>query len=169
MDSPEPPTRLIAKIGSVWQTFFVDAPSEFGKFLVLYLSCGCNVSLLFNFVSQMILHSLLSSPCPWIKNLSAKTTKYILKRWERSVKKKCNLSFITVTKNSSFDQRFLIWLKPLSKFFVPRSEHLLVSSASLLCKTQNILTLPMLVYCNTSSFSLRSFSFMHWLLVCSVH
>ena len=39
-----------------------------------------------------------SYPCPWIKNLSAKTTKYILKCWERSVKRKPNLSFIRVIK-----------------------------------------------------------------------
>ena len=62
-----------------------------------------------------------------------------------------------VIKNSSFDQRFLIWLKPSLKFFgddfylVLHSEHLLVSSATLSCKTQNILTLSMLVYYNTNS------------------
>ena len=166
---------LPAPLFLVFKVFFVDAPSKFGKFLVLYFGCGCTVSLLFNFATQMILHYLLPSPsCPWIKNLSAKTTKYILKCWEWSVKRKYNLSFIRVIKNSSFDQRFLIWLKRLSKFFgddffVLRSEHLLFSSVSLMCKTQNILTLPMLVYCNRNSFSLRSFSFMHWLLVCSVY
>ena len=57
----------------------------------------------------------------------------------------------------------IIWWR----FLVPRSEHLLVSSATLSSKTQNILTLSMLVYCNTKSFFLRSFSLMQWLLVCS--
>ena len=107
-----------------------------------------------------------SYPCSWIKNLSAKTTKYILKCWERSVKRKSNISF-RVIKNSSFDQRFLMvktFLKILWwRFLVPHSEHLLVSSATLSCMTQNILTLSMLVYYNTNSFFLRSFSLMHWL------
>ena len=110
-----------------------------------------------------------SYPCPWIKYLSAKTTKYILKCWERSVKRKSNISF-RVIKNSSFDQRFLMvktFLKILWwRFLVPHSEHLLVSSATLSCMTQNILTLSMLVYYNTNSFFL-SFSLMHLLLVCS--
>ena len=46
------------------------------------------------------------TPCRWIKNLSAKTTKYITKCWERSVKSKSNLNLIRVMKNSSFDQHF---------------------------------------------------------------
>ena len=36
----------------------------------------------------------------------------------------------------------ILWLQ----FLVPHSEQLLVSSATLLCKTQNILTLSLLVY-----------------------
>ena len=42
-------------------------------------------------------HRLLyvtSYPCSWIKNLSAKITKYIPKFWERSVKRKSNFRFI---------------------------------------------------------------------------
>ena len=85
------------------------------------------------------------------------------------VKRKSNISF-RVIKNSSFDQRFLMvktFLKILWwRFLVPHSEHLLVSSATLSCMTQNILTLSMLVYYNTNSFFL-SFSLMHLLLVCS--
>ena len=115
-----------------------------------------------------------SCPCLWIKYLSAMTTKYILKCLERSIKRKSNISF-RVTKNSSFDQRFLVcyMVKTFLKilwwwFLVPRLEHLLVSSATLSCKKQNILSLPMLVYYNTNSLFLRSFFFMHWLLVCSI-
>ena len=49
----------------------------------------------------------------WIKKLSAKTTKYIPKCWERSVTRKSNLNFTRVTKDSSFDQHFLyVWSKP---------------------------------------------------------
>ena len=49
----------------------------------------------------------------WVsKNLSAKTTKSIPNYWERSVKRKSNLNFIRVIKNSSFDQHFLyVWSK----------------------------------------------------------
>ena len=107
--------------------------------------------LLFYIASELLY--VTSYPCSWKKYLSAKTTKYILKCWERSVKRKSNISF-RVIKNSSFDQRFLMvktsiktFLKTLWwRFLVPRSEHLLVSSATLSCKTQNILTLSMLVH-----------------------
>ena len=123
--------------------------------------------LLFYIASELLY--VTSYPCSWKKYLSAKTTKYILKCWERSVKRKPNISF-RVIKNSSFDQRFLMvktFLKILWwRFLVPHSEHLLVSSATLSCMTQNILTLSMLVYYNTNSFFL-SFSLMHLLLVCS--
>ena len=50
-------------------------------------------------------------------------------------------------------------------FFVPRSERLFTSSATLSCKTRNISTFSMLVYYNTNGFFLRSSSLMHW----SVH
>ena len=84
------------------------------------------------------------------------------------VKRKSNISFST--KKSSFDQHFLMVRTFLKNFWwwflVPHSDHLLVSSATLSCMTQNILTLSMLVYYNTNSFFL-SFSLMHLLLVCS--
>ena len=135
--------------------------AKFGKFLRLY---GL---WFYDLISQhKWLYVTSSYPCPWIKYLSAKITKYILKCWERSVKRKSNISF-RVIKNSSFDQCFLMvktFLKILWwRFLVPHSEHLLVSSATLSCMTQNILTLSMLVYYNTNSFFLRSFSLMHWL------
>ena len=118
----------------------------------------------------MTLHHPL--PMPINKILSAKTIKYILKCWERSVKRKSNISF-RVIKNSSFDQSFLMvktFLKILWwQFLVPSSEHLLGSSATLLCMTQNILTLSMLVYYNTNSFFLRCFSlmFLTFVLLCN--
>ena len=107
--------------------------------------------LLFYIASELLY--VTSYPCSWKKYLSAKTTKYILKCWERSVKRRSNTSF-RVIKNSSFDQRFLMvktsiktFLKTLWwRFLVPRSEHLLVSSATLSCKTQNILTINVSTY-----------------------
>ena len=83
------------------ESFLLMLP-KFGKFLVFYLDCGC---MTFNFTTQMTYVTFY--PCPWIKSLSAKTTKNIQKYWERSVKRKSNLSFIRVIKNSSFDQCFL--------------------------------------------------------------
>ena len=88
--------------------------------------------------------------CPWIKNLSAKTAKYIPKCWENVYMVKTFL-------------KILWW-----RFLVTHSERLFVSNATSLCKTKNILTLSMLVYFNTNSFLLRSFSLMHC-LVCPVH
>ena len=103
---------------------------KFGKFLVLYLGCSCAT---FNFTTQRTLRHLI--PRPMNKNLSTKTTKYILKCWESSVKRKSNLSFIRVIKIHILIEVFYmylakIFLKILSwRFLVPRSEHLLVSSA----------------------------------------
>ena len=135
---------------------------KFGKFLVLYWA----LVLWLNYTTQMTLcHLLLVPICPWIKYLSAKTTKYILKCWERSVKSLYQFQN-RVIKNSSFDQRFMVktsiktFLKILWwRFLVPRSEYLLVSNATLSCKTQNILTLSMLVSIsyNTNSFVLKRF------------
>ena len=72
-------------------------------------------------------------------------------------------------KSSSFDQRFLMVKTFLNiiwwQFLVPHSEHLLVSSATLSCMTQNILTLSMLVNYNTNSFFL-SFSLCNYCWVC---
>ena len=161
--------------------FLTDSPKPTTLLLsVTKVFCWCSLNLenfwfyiwvvvVWLLISQHKWLYVTSYPCPWIKNLSAKTTKYILKCWERSVKRKSNISF-RVIKNSSFDQRFLMvktFLKILWwRFLVPHSEHLLVSSATLSCMTQNILTLSMLVYYNTNSFFL-SFSLMHLLLVCS--
>ena len=163
-DSPKPTTLLL----SVTKVFRWCSLNLENFWFYIWV-----VVLWLNFTTQMTLCHL-SYPCPWIKYLSAKTTKYILKCWERSVKRRSNTSF-RVIKNSSFDQRFLMvktsiktFLKTLWwRFLVPRSEHLLVSSATLSSKTQNILTLSMLVYYNKNSFFLRSFSLMQWLLVCS--
>ena len=107
--------------------------------------------------------------CRWIKNLSAKTTKYTPKHWDRYANRDSNLNFIRVIKHSSFDQNFqynifnmvffnINFLKILCwQFLVPRSERLLISSATLSCKT-NMSTFSMLVYFNTNGFFLRSFS-----------
>ena len=118
----------------------------------------------FNFTTQITSRHLLH-PCPWIKNLSAKTIKSIPKHWERSVKRKSNLNFIRVIKNSSFWSTFSIYimvqtfLKTLWwRFLASRWECLIVSSATLLHKTWNISTLSMLVY--TNNFFLRSVSLM---------
>ena len=60
------------------------------------------------FTTQMNLCHLL--PMPINKILECKD-KYILKCWERSAKRKSNIIF-RVIKHLSFDQRFLIWIKP---------------------------------------------------------
>ena len=70
------------------------------------------------------------------------------------MKRKSNLSFIRVIRNSSFDQCFLCvymiktFLKILwCQFLVPHSEHLLVSSGATLSRLcLCILTFSMLVY-----------------------
>ena len=140
---------------------------KFWKFMVLYLGCGC---MSFDFTTQMTLSHLVSYPCPWIK-----TSKSVLKCWERSVKRNSNRSFITVIKNSYFDQHFLcicmvktflkiIWWR----FLVPCSELLLVNSVYLSCKYE-IFQLYQCYYAIVQTvFFLRSISLMHW-LVCSVH
>ena len=71
---------------------------KFGKSLVLNLGCDY---MTFNFATQMTLRHLLPMTCPWIKNLSAKTTRYNLKCWEGSVKRKSNVSFTRVIKNGT--------------------------------------------------------------------
>ena len=115
-----------------------------------------------------------SYPCPSIKKLRAKTTKYILKCWERSVERKSNLSFIRVIKNSFFDQYFLYMVKTFlkilwSRVLVPQSEHLLLA-VQLYYVRHRIFWLCQCHYTIIQiAFFLRSFSLMHWLLVCSVH
>ena len=88
------------------------------KCLVFYLDCGC--------LTLMTLYHFLH-PWPWIKNLCAKTTKSIPKCWKRSVKRKCNLNFVRVIKNSSFYDQHFSCSKPWNILW-------------------NVLTLSMLVY-----------------------
>ena len=80
----------------------------------IFCWCSLNLENFWFYIWAVIVWILISQykwlyvtsyPCPWIKYLSAKTIKYILKCWERSVKRKSNISF-RVIKNSSFDQRF---------------------------------------------------------------
>ena len=70
-------------------------------------------------------------------------TRYIPKFWERSVKRRPNVTFIRGIKNSSFDQNF-----------IPCSERLRVSSATLSCNTWNISTMPTLVQYKKNTFCL---------------
>ena len=92
----------------------------------------------------------------------------------KMLRKICNLSFLRVMKNSSFDQCFQyvycqnLYKNSLVTISSSRLRTSLVSSTTLQFKTQNILTMSMLVYHNKNSF-LRSFSLWHWLLICSVH
>ena len=114
------------------------------------------VVLWLNFTAQMTLCHLL--PMAVNKILERKDHQIYSKMLRRICKR--------VTKNLLIN--VFLWLKlvlkPLKilwwRFLVPRSEHLLVSSATLSCKTQNIFTLSMLVplYYNTNSFFIRSFS-----------
>ena len=64
---------------------------KFGEFLVLYRFW------FYNFTTQMTFYVTSSYPCPRIKYLSVKIIKYILKCWERSVKRKSNISFIKIS------------------------------------------------------------------------
>ena len=128
------------------------------------------VALWLNFTTQITLRLLLLVPMN--KILDCKDHQIyskILRKICIYVKRKSNVSF-RVIKNSFFDQRFLMvktFLKIIWwQFLVPYSEYLLVSTATLLCMTQNILTLSVLVYYNTNSF-FRSFSLMYLLLGCS--
>ena len=63
----------------------------------------------FDFTTQMTISHLLTPMPINKKKLSAKTTKYIPKCCERSVKRKSYLNFIRVIKNSSFDQHFVLY------------------------------------------------------------
>ena len=125
---------------------------KFGKFLV-YIWV---VVLWLNFTTQMTLRHLLLMPMNKILDWKEhQICSKMLKKICIYVKRKSNISF-RVIKNSSFDQRFLMvktFLKILWwRFLVPHSEHLLVSSVTLSCVMQNILTLSMLVYYNANSF-----------------
>ena len=111
----------------------------------------------YDLISQHKWPYVTSYSCPWIKYLTGKNIicSKMLRKICIYVKRKSNISF-RVIKNSSFDQRFLMvktFLKILWwRFLVPHSEHLLVSSVTLSCVMQNILTLSMLVYYNANSF-----------------
>ena len=126
---------------------------KFGKFLVLYLGCGC---MIFNFTTQMTLHYLLSG----------KTTKYILKYWERSVKRKSNFSFIRVIKIHLLINVFCIYMVKtfLKILYFGDDFYLSVQNISLLAvqlyriRHKLFWLFPCLVYYNTYSFCLRGFS-----------
>ena len=114
------------------------------------------VVLRLNFTTQTTLRQLLLMPMNKILDWKEhQIYSKMLRKICIYVKRKSNISF-RVIKKSSFDQRFLMvktFLKILWwRFLVPHSEHLLVSSATLSCVMQNILTLSMLVYYNANSF-----------------
>ena len=100
----------------------------------------------FNFKSEMILSHLL----PMDKKHEHKDHEIYSKMLKKICKRKPNIKLIRAMKNSSFDQHVAyIWSKTflnISCCLVPCSEHFLVSSAALLCKTLNISTLSSLVY-----------------------
>ena len=110
-----------------------------------------------------------SYPVPMNKKLTANTSKYIPKFWERSERRKSDLDFIRDIWSTFSIYMLQTFLKTLSwQFFVSRSERLFISSAILSCKICNLSTFSMLVCYNAKSFSLRSFSLMHT-VVCSLH
>ena len=108
----------------------------------------------------------LLTPYQWIKNVSAKTTKYIPSGWERSVKRKSNLNFIRVIKKFIIWSTFSIYMPQTFlkrfwwQFLVPHPERL-ISSAISSCKTCNILMLVL----QKAFFWEVSLLCMHW----SVH
>ena len=110
-----------------------------------------------------------SYPVPMNKKLTANTSKYIPKFWERSVRRKSDLDFTRDIWSTFSIYMLQTFLKTLSwQFFVSRSERLFISSAILSCKICSLSTFSMLVCYNAKSFSLRSFSLMHT-VVCSLH
>ena len=103
------------------------------------------------FTSSHLLHY---HSCPWTKSLSAKTTKYIPKCWEKSVKRSSKLNSIRVINNSYWDQYFLyicrhIWSIPFSKFFgdnfLSLAQNVSSSAVQFYCNTWNISILSMIV------------------------
>ena len=111
-----------------------------------------------NFTKQITLPHFLPMPI----NKIVRRPPIYSKCWEKSVKRKSNISFRVIIHLLINFLKIIWW-----RFLLSRSEYLLVSSATLSCKTQNILTLSMLVYYNKNSFFLRDFSLTHLLLVCS--
>ena len=121
---------------------------KFEKFLVLYLV----VVPWLNFITQITLRHFL--PMPMNNKILECKGSLISVSGSKKIHLLINVFFMV--------KNFLniLWWR----FFVPHSEHVLVSRATLLCKTQNTFTLSLLVCYNTNSFFLRSFSLMHWLL-----
>ena len=74
------------------------------KYPALYFACGCWYCLQICYTNRLllILHRrwfrVTSYPCSWTKDLSAKTTKYIPKCWERSIERNSNLNFVSIIK-----------------------------------------------------------------------
>ena len=112
--------------------------------------------LIFGFICGLLLHDFwiydandFKSPLtPWVKNVTAKTTKFIPKSWEKSVKRKSNFNSIRVIKIHPLINIFYILIymaQTFLKILNPHSERLLVSSATLFCKKWDISTFSMLV------------------------
>ena len=132
-----------------------------------------NISWLFSsgiahFTAQMTLHHLLHMPMSKKPTKECKDPLNIFRNVEKDLWKGSLISVSSEPlKNSFFDQHFLyVMVKTFLKIIswqsvVPHAEHLLVSSATLLCRTQNILTLSMLLI-------FWEVWLMHC-LVCSVH
>ena len=111
---------------------------KFWRFLVLCLGCEC---MTFDFMTQVT--SITPYPCWWIKSLNSKTAKYIPKCWERSVKRKPKLNFIS-HKKVIFWSKFSIsdiYVPNLSKFFLTISCSPLRTSPHQQCNNVTSLTL----------------------------
>ena len=116
-----------------------------------------NISRLFfsgiaHFTAQMTLHHLLPMPMSKKPTKECKDPPNIFQNVEKDLWKGSLISVSSEPlKNSSFDQHFLyVMVKTFLKIIwwqsvAPHSEHLLVNSATLSCRTQNILTLSMLL------------------------
>ena len=148
---------------------------KFGKFLVLYLSYGCMTLINHNandFMSPLTYGDDLKA---WVQRLY---TKYILKSWERSVKRNSNLSFIRVIKihllvNVSYVCEYMVktFLKLFGNDFLFPAQNISLLAVQLYRVRHKMFWLLFvnLKILQTNSFSLRSFSLMYWLLVFSVH
>ena len=142
---------------------------KFGKFLIFGL-------LFYDLISQHKWLYVTSYPCPYVKYLSAKTTKYILKCWEKSIKRKSNGYQFQSHKKFIFWSTFSYMVKTSLKilwrwFLVALSEHLSLLAVQLYHVRQTIFWLCQCLYrppyYNTNSFFQRSFShfIMHWWLL----
>ena len=110
----------------------------------------CFFSGIAHFTAQMTLHHLLSMSKKPTKE--CKDPSNIFQNVEKDLWKGSLISVSSEPlKNSSFDQHFLyVMVKTFLKIIrwqsvFPHSERLLVSSATLSCRTQTILTLSMLL------------------------